>query len=231
MNKLFEFSSNENLINQLSQRIVDYLVEDIEDKGFALLAVSGGSSPKPLFETLRQQELDWNKVTIVLVDERWVDASHDDSNEAMVKAYLLQDNAANANFIGWTNSAETVEHAANIANEKFQKLTLPFSAIILGMGTDGHTASWFADAPEFETLIDSEQTPEVCSAQPQQAPHKRLTLNLSAILQTKGLFLQLSGMEKKFVLSDACPKTGQHILPISYLLTDDSVLEIYWAAA
>lgn len=229
MSKFIPCANNDELINKLTISIVDALQKDIDQKGMALLAVSGGNSPKALFAQLKNADLKWSKVTIVLVDERWVGVDHADSNEAMVCANLLQGRAANANFIGWTSDSETLSQAVSVANDKFKTLTLPFSVIVLGMGTDGHTASWFADAPEYSQLLDSSQQPAVCAAQPSAAPHARLTLNYSAVMQTAALFLQITGMDKKHTLDRALVNTTE--LPIGHLIADDSPLEIYWSEA
>lgn len=230
MSKIFEFPENKILIQTLSDRIVSVLKIDIEDHGNAIFAVSGGSSPKALFAHLRNnQSLDWSKVTIVLVDERWVPDTHADSNEMMVQENLLQDHAAKAEFIGWTSSADNLNGAVNKANARFKQLTLPFSVVILGMGVDGHTASWFFDAPEYDVLIDTTQAAAVCAAQPDKAPHARLTLNYSALIQTRAMFLQINGKEKKDTLYKAFSGDDKHEYPISHLLNENSPLEIYWS--
>ncbi len=231
MSKFYQFADNTELVNQLCERIVSVLESDIKTKGSALMAVSGGSSPKALFAELKNQNLAWEKVTIVLVDERWVPSDHADSNEAMVREHLLQSFAAKANFVGWTSDAENLDAAARVADAKFQQLSLPFSVVILGMGADGHTASWFANAPEYSSLVDTSRESAVSASQPGDAPHSRLTLNLSAVLNTESMFLQINGAEKKQVLDKAFLNMHESGLPISNLLTKDAALKIYWSAA
>jgi len=231
MSELYEFSSTQDLVVRLSDQITLCLDQEIQQRGSAVLAVSGGNSPKALYSHLRNQVLDWEKVTIVLVDERCVPTSHIDSNETMIRDYLLQGHAAQAQFVGWITDEDDLTEAANKANARFKKLTLPLSVVILGMGDDGHTASWFADAPEYSTLIDSEREPAVCAAKPSTAPHSRLTMNYSAVVNTKHMFLQIQGEQKKNVLERALLNATEYVLPISQLLGEDSPLKIYWASS
>lgn len=228
MSKIFEFSNNEELIENLSERIALILKQEISQAGKAIIAVSGGNSPKALFAHLRNQSLDWSKVTVILVDERWLPVTHADSNEKMVRENLMQGYAAQAEFIGWIESAHGLTDAEKIADSKFQQLDLPISVVILGMGSDGHTASWFADAAEYEAIIDATQAPAVCAALPDSAPHARLTLNYSAVTQAHAMFLQINGAEKRNTLDQAL--SGEvNTFPISHLLNENSHLEIYWS--
>lgn len=229
MSKLYEFSNTQELVESLSDQIALNLAEDIQLIGSAVLAVSGGSSPKALYAHLRNQSLEWKRVTIILVDERCVPASHVDSNEAMIRENLLQGNASKAQFIGWVTGEDDLLEAAKQANTRFMTITLPITVVILGMGEDGHTASWFADALEYSTLIDSAQKPAVCTAQPRTAPHYRLTLNYSAVMNTKHMYLQIKGEQKKNVLDEALLNPVECLLPIGCLLGESSPLNIFWS--
>ena len=95
----YTFTNQKTLIEDFSKTIIDKLEKAIEKKGEAVLLVSGGNTPKPLFEKLRTFDISWNKVKIGLVDERWLDGKHEDSNAKLVKEYLLKDKASKALFI------------------------------------------------------------------------------------------------------------------------------------
>ena len=82
----------------LAQAVAALLRHHINSQDYAVLAVSGGRSPIAVFEALSQIELPWHKVTITLVDERWVPAHHADSNGALVRRHLLQHHAALAQW-------------------------------------------------------------------------------------------------------------------------------------
>ncbi|MGK0512409.1 MAG: 6-phosphogluconolactonase, partial [Chromatiales bacterium] len=99
MMQLQQFSSTDNLNADFAARLVDILQQAIEQRGAAYLVVSGGKTPQALFNTLSNTDLAWDKVTVLLADDRWLDANQPDSNERLVKATLLQNKASNARFI------------------------------------------------------------------------------------------------------------------------------------
>ena len=102
-----EFDSRDALTDALAGELLGRLKADIETNGEAGLAVSGGRTPVALFQALSQADLDWSKVTVTLVDERWVSPDHDDSNEKLVRTHLLQNKAARARFIPHKTAAES----------------------------------------------------------------------------------------------------------------------------
>ncbi|TAM05276.1 MAG: 6-phosphogluconolactonase, partial [Rhodanobacter sp.] len=83
----------------LAERIAECLRNALSQRGHALLAVSGGSTPKDFFDRLSRVKLDWSKVQVTLVDERWVADSDERSNARLVKSRLLQHAAGSARFI------------------------------------------------------------------------------------------------------------------------------------
>jgi 6-phosphogluconolactonase len=119
----------------------------IAARGQASLAVSGGKSPIPMFEALREQALDWPRVTVVLVDERVVPHGHAASNTALVREHLLQGPAAAARFLPFFGelpaqfNAQVLDALVNDAAERIARLPWPLDVAVLGMGEDAHTRS------------------------------------------------------------------------------------------
>lgn len=238
------FSSSAELVAELGTAIVDQLQDAIAKKGSASMAVSGGNSPKPLFAYLAQQSLRWEKVTITLVDERWVDENSDSSNAKLVKASLLQNKATNATFIPLYNGQKNPFVAEANVELTLQKLALPFDAVLLGMGDDGHTASFFPDAEQLQQALAPSENQLCCAIEPPVAPHQRMTLTLPTLLQSKKLFLLVTGAKKLEVLqaaSEALTDTDilnqdlKHLnpainqLPVrSVIHQDQCELEIYY---
>ena len=144
--ELKQFDDRTQLVEQLTAAIVSQLGSAIAQRGQALLAVSGGNTPIPLFECLSHQTIEWEKVTITLVDERWVNDTHSDSNAKLAKDYLLKNNASVSKFIPLYNGMASPFGAKSEVNQALTELHLPFDAVILGMGDDGHTASFFPHA-------------------------------------------------------------------------------------
>lgn len=221
------FASRESLLQALSRRISEQLLDGIADHGKASMVVSGGSTPKRLFDLLSQIDLPWEKVTVSLVDERWVDPGHEDSNEHLVNTYLLKDKAADAKFIGLKNEALSAKAGEAQCREALTVLDGPFDVVILGMGEDGHTASFFPDA---EALGVALTTKESCVAiTPPVAPYERMTLSRDRLLQTRSLLLHIEGASKHEVLIKALQTGAVETMPIRAMITQDVLpLEVYY---
>ena len=143
---LHKFDDRDALAEVFSGEIAHQLDRAIQIRGKATLAVSGGRTPLKLFKLLSQAELDWTRVAVTLVDERWVDPDDERSNEQMIKQYLLVGRAAFAQFVPLYVEGSSPEEASLQLCQDIVKLPLPFDVVLLGMGTDGHTASYFSDA-------------------------------------------------------------------------------------
>lgn len=223
------FSKQDDLVEALSQSILAQLQEAIETKGRASLLVSGGSTPKPLFEKLKQASLKWDKVSIGLCDERWVPSSHEDSNEQFVKDFLLQEKAGKAKFIGMYKEGMTADEAQEACSKDMDQL-LPFDVVILGMGADAHTASLFPENMKLEEAFDLKNQNLCISIEPKTAPHMRLSLTLSAILSAEHLYLHFEGKEKLAVYKEAISGEDRHTMPIRSVLNQDIIdIEVYYA--
>lgn len=193
----------------------------IAARGQASLAVSGGKSPIPMFEALREQDLDWSKVSVVLVDERVVPRDHEASNTALVARHLLQGNAAAASFLPFFRelspqfNAEVLDALVQDATERIAELPWPLDVAVLGMGEDAHTASLFPGAPGYARVIATDE--RLAWVVPDTAPHARLTLTLSALLASRELVLSINGEAKLAVYRRAAVKADA-ALPISLVL-------------
>jgi len=218
------------LADALAERIADRLREGIAERGHALLAVSGGSTPKHLFERLSRQAVDWAKVQITLVDERWVPETSDRSNAAMVKALLLQHAASVAQFVPLYADAPTPEAGLVALRARVASLQLPFDAVVLGMGNDGHTASFFPGGDRLPEALDAHSEVRVLPMRAPGAGEPRVTFTLSALLQTRALYLHIEGDAKRQLLADARLGLGEAAnFPVRSVLTQAHVpVAVYW---
>lgn len=224
------FTQQEKLLEALSEAIIADLKEAITRKGHATLVVSGGSTPKPLFKILRQKEMPWEKVTVTLCDERWVAEQHQESNAKMVKEILLQEKAAKAHFIGMYKEGLTPIQAEAQCSAEIQALS-PFDVVILGMGGDGHTASLFPHNEKLQAALDPKQKQQCIAITPTTAPHERMSLTFSAILNTKNLYLHFEGEEKKSLYQEALINENHETLPIrAFLHQEITDIKVYYYA-
>ena len=226
MNKQISFEDRGSLDTALAEHVAGLLAQDIERRGAASLAVSGGSTPKGMFAALSKQELPWHKVWITLVDERWVEPDSDDSNELLVRENLLQNAAQSANFVGLKGSGDSASAALEEVTARVAALPLPLSCAVLGMGGDGHTASWFPQASNLTELLDKSNEALLGSCHPVTAPHERITFTLPPILQAGEIILHITGEEKQQVLAEA----SERRYPIAAITEQQTnPASIWWA--
>ena len=226
MSKWHTFSSRTQLDAELAQQIASYLGQDIQARGKASLAVSGGSAPKAMFQQLSRCELDWSKVDIFLVDERWVAPDSPDSNERLVRENLIQNRAVSARLSSLKTSDVDAEEGIAELSARLEAIPQPFSAVVLGMGGDGHTASWFPQAENLDELLNPAGTAKLAATHPVTAPHQRITLTFSAVVHSRNIIIHVAGDEKKAVLEGAVAAN----LPIAAILEQTiTPVTIWWA--
>lgn len=213
---------NSTLLNEeFSQEIAEKLQAGINQNGSATLLVSGGNTPKPMFLMLSNKDIEWNKVNIALVDDRWVDLSDPASNEAMVNQALLINNASVANFVGMKTEHSNAFDAELSVEAKFENFKRPFDVVILGMGEDGHTASIFPCCAELDMALNTNK--DIMATEPTTAPHQRMTFTKSALLNSKQLYLHLVGESKEAVLLDVAAGNDEKQAPIRAFLNQSVV--------
>ncbi len=232
--ELNKFADKQTMTTALADAICTRLSAAIDNRGCASLVVSGGSTPTLLFQALAQRALAWDKVTVTLTDERWVENSAAASNEKLVRDTLLQGAAASATFVALKTShanpyaAEAEVHAAITA------ISLPFDIVLLGMGEDGHTASLFPDAEALPQALDM-QAGSYCKGLeprelPEHAPYPRMTLTLPAILNSQWLVLLLAGTSKLDVYEQAMAGDDDSAMPVRAVLKQQQTpIDVYWA--
>ncbi|MGI9151611.1 MAG: 6-phosphogluconolactonase [Limnohabitans sp.] len=222
---------------RLAQDIAQRLSAAIQARGFAVLGVSGGKSPVALFEALRVIDIAWSHVRVTLVDERCVPYTHPDSNACLVQTHLLQDLAAQAQLVRMVDAAaEPLAPPSRYADKADAALRAAGTAdvLVLGMGTDGHTASLFPDAPNLTEAL-ALRNPHACVAiellhPPANAPYPRITQTLAHILTARHIVLPVSGTDKLQTLAQA----WQHAtpaLPFSMVLHQTQTPVALWMAS
>lgn len=227
------FEDSGQLAAALAAAIAVDLKSAIAARGRALLAVSGGNTPARFFAQLSQQSLAWDHVTVTLVDERWVAPDHARSNEGMVRATLLQSTAAAAHFVPlYEAGVAEPEDVLPLVSARIGALDRPFDALVLGMGEDGHCASFFPDGDNLAQATDPHTNAIVLPMHARSAGESRITLTLPVVLDSRAIYLHIEGESKRRVLQDANAATeSNRSLPISAVLRNARMpLQVFWCA-
>ena len=220
------FNDKQQLADALAEAVAANLKAGIAAIGRASLAVSGGSTPVNFFRALsRRDDVDWDKVTVTLVDERWVDETSDRSNARLVKQNLLQGRAAAATFVPLYQGGDMPD--AVKANAAQANVPRPLDVAVLGMGNDGHTASFFPGGDTLSEALTAEGP--VIAIRAPGAGEPRVTLTLKQLLAAKALYLHIEGEGKLETLRKAEAEGPIEDMPVRAILRETSTpLTIYW---
>jgi 6-phosphogluconolactonase len=224
------YADMDTLSRELAGQVAASLTSAIAARGLASLVVSGGRSPVRLFEILSALPLDWARVCIALADERWVDPHDEASNEHLVRDVLLKGNAAAARFHGLKNGAPTPDLGAVSAWETFARVPRPFDVVVLGMGDDGHTASLFPGSPNLPRALNEAAVAGCLGMWSPLAPHARLSLNLTALLDARRVVLLISGDSKWQTLEAARAAGAVEDMPVRAVLRQTRTpVDVMWS--
>lgn len=235
------FDNHNELATSLAMEVAKKLTLAVKQKGFASIAFSGGSTPKLFLKELALQQVDWQAVHVTLVDERCVDEHHSRSNWRMLKECFL----SKLNVSPVTHPLYCEGESLTVLNKRLDAIPQPFDCAVLGMGDDGHTASFFPHAPNLGTLIDIKTPVQIMSAQSSVDGELRLTWTLKALVEAKFIVLHICGEAKDAVFNHALKLINdsknnifelQTELPILSLLNQNSTskghgipLEVYFS--
>jgi 6-phosphogluconolactonase len=209
-----EFADGEKLAKGLADWTAERLRDAIAARGVALLVVSGGKSPARFFEILSNVDLDWTRVAITLADERRVADDSPRSNARLVREKLLRNRAEAASFTPLANVRLPADRELAAAGARIAHLPTPADVVILGMGDDGHTASWFPDAEGLADAMDPGARQLVAPIAAPDAPEPRLTLTGRVILRAKAIAIEIQGEAKLATFANALKPGPEEAMPI-----------------
>lgn len=228
--ELHTFTDAPSLAAALADKVAAELSAAVAARGAASIAVSGGSTPKRFFEELSTRDIAWDKVTVTLVDERFVPADSPRSNHLLVATHLLKDKAATAIFLPLYYDSASIEDCAVEATKATAGFGNPFDVAILGMGNDGHTASFFPNGDHLAQALDLSGPRGVMTMRAEGAGEERLTFTFTSLSDARFLALHIEGAGKKDVLDQAKAGSDENEMPIRAVLNRAaSPLQIYWA--
>ena len=201
-----------------ARAIAEKLREGLATRGRAALVVTGGRSPGPVFDALPQApDLDWTRVVVTLSDERCVEPSAPAANARAVRERLLVGRAARAHFLPlWPKPDPAALEAL-----------IPFDAVMLGMGEDGHVASLIPGDPGLEAGLSGDEILVDVPAGLGRPPVPRVSLTLRALRDAHAVFLLVAGEAKRAVLARAIEGAD---LPVTRLLSDvKAPVRVFWS--
>ena len=198
----------------LAQHLVGWLDRVLADQAHAVLAVSGGRTPLRCFDALAAADLPWHRVVVTLVDDRAVPHDHPRSNTGLVRDHLLQGPAARARFVPLTTPSGRPLAALDLPG--------PVDLAHFGMGTDGHTASWFPGGDHLAAALAPEG-PALLPLAAAGAPEPRTTFTWAALRRARHAVLHFEGVEKAATYDLACGDGPMEGLPVRRLIRQDDV--------
>lgn len=211
------------MMMDLANQIAGDLNAALHHEDRACLAVPGGTTPGPLYDDLCAADLPWDRVDVMLTDERWVPTDSDRSNTKLLRERLLVNRAVAARHLPLYAPAATPEEVlpeleAMIAPE------LPIAVLLLGMGTDMHTASLFPGADRLAEALD----PKAPILVPMRAPgaaEPRVTLSARVLDGALKKHVVITGAEKRAAFEAALHLSPSEA-PIRAVLTG---ADVHWA--
>lgn len=201
--KILNFQNREEASKSVAKAIAIRLSDSIEKKGKACLMLSGGSTPIMAYRHLAQADLDWSKVHSGLVDDRWVPPKHPKSNEGMLHREMTTQ--ATKNLLSMWENTESPFNSVDVIIQRYKRL-LDIDVVVLGMGVDGHTASWFPESAGVQAALDINNSAPIAAIDATGSEVAgdtplRITLTLSAVAKAKHVILMIFGKEKGDLLT------------------------------
>lgn len=229
MNKNLEVLPDQKaLIERSLNLVVSKIKAAIAQRDRCTIALSGGSTPKALYQALAQENLPWEKIHVFWGDERYVSADRPDSNQRMAReAWLDRVNIPEGNIHPMPTDAGDPAIDAQKHDRELQEFfgvsagEIPvFDIILLGMGDDGHTASLF---PHTEALQVRDRLVTVGNKDGQP----RITFTVPLINQAISVIFIVAGASKKDALTQVfAPHPDGNTYPSG--LIQPQIGELWW---
>jgi len=225
----YKFSSRAAASEAAASRIAELIAARLagqDDAATVAMVVSGGTTPAQCFELLSHKDLDWQRVQLVLSDERWVASDHQDSNERLIRDALLTHKASDADVLSVYEHDLSVDERCDSLQSQLPQSG--FAGAMIGMGADGHFASLFPDMEGLGTALDTDNDRFYVPVRTVASAHPRVSMTLAALLQSEQILLLFFGAEKFAIYEQA--RAGDETYPITALLQQHDVpVGVYWA--
>jgi len=220
--KIVTYPDAEMMMMDLADTLASELETSLLGNDFASLAVPGGTTPGPIFDSLCAVDLDWSRVRVMLTDERWVPETSERSNTRLLRERLLVNHAAAATYVPLYADAETPEEKLPELSEALSPL-MPISVMLLGMGADMHTASIFPGADQLDLALHGNEN--LVAMRAPGAPEPRITLSAKVLKSAISRHIVIVGAEKREALEKARHLSPEEA-PVAAILNGSI---IHWA--
>jgi 6-phosphogluconolactonase len=214
-----EYADSEMMMIDLANELAGDLENALLTHDRVSFAVPGGTTPGPVFDTLSGVDLGWDRIDVMLTDERWVPETSDRSNTRLLRERLLVGKAASATLIPLYADAPTPEDKLPSLAEAIDPL-LPISVMLLGMGADMHTASIFPEADQLDLALNGSDN--LVAMRAPGAPEPRITLSAKVLKGALSRHIVIIGDEKRAAL-DKARTLKPHDAPVAAVLSGSIV--------
>ena len=220
--ELITYADSELMMIEVASRLAGELRQALQSGDTASIAVPGGTTPGPIFDSLCAADLDWDRVHVLLTDERWVPEDSPRSNTRLLRQRLLTAKAAAARYLPLYTPTETPEEGIPELAETISQV-LPLTTCLLGMGADMHTASIFPGADRLEEALTGDAI--LVPMRAPGAPEPRVTLSAPVLAGAISRHIVITGPEKREALERARTLTPEEA-PVAAVLKGAVV---HWA--
>ena len=196
-----EYPDRELMMLDLADKLTSELADCLRRHDSATFSVPGGTTPGPIFDVLSEQALDWDRVAVLLNDERWVPEDHERSNTRLLRERLLVSKASAATLLPLYADTPRPEDALDDLAKGLDG-HLPISVLLLGMGADMHTASLFPGADRLEAAL-SDSAPPLMAMRAAGAGEPRITLTAPVLKGAMSTHIVITGAEKREAIEKA----------------------------
>ena len=221
--KIKEYADRDMLAIDVANDLAGDIKSALLHHDLVSLAVPGGTTPGPVFDSLCAADLEWNRVRVLPTDERCVPSDHMRSNERLIRERLLTNRASAAQYV----PLYVVGHEPEDVLPEIESLInpiLPLSVLVLGMGEDMHTASLFPRMEGLGAALDS-HAPTLAVARTDEQPEARITLTAPVLDGALSKHLIIFGTAKREALERAFSLPPEEA-PIAAVLSGKI---IHWA--
>ena len=208
----------------ISHAIAECIRKAIESNESAHILLSGGTTPLVVYARLAKENIQWDKVWVGLVDERYVPLDHPKNNERALREAFGEAVCSQAHFIGMVHDDQDAEHNLSMVSVEYKRFMERTDFVLLGMGKDGHFASLFPNDSSSEVDLRSDSVKILCTTAP-EFPTERISCSKGMLKQAKEVVLMITGTEKETILNDN-KETG---LPVGYLQREFAQLNVFYA--